>query len=162
MSWLTRLKRRRRGACAVCGAPIAAGQVDECGGQDGDLTVRFRGLPVLTCGHGDHPKTWIRPDFGTELIDQVLWKGDVPVSRTKISGRQTCFDCGAPVSHHGIKPVEVSGTLKLGVTVVEMDVSGPGTDCEKCGCTQLFASQEVSESLTEAAAAALQSIDLEP
>lgn len=156
-------RRRRRGECVECGTVLDVHAVPECHGRSGTASVGLRNLPVLACPTASHPKRFVDPDFGATLIDQLFWHSSVPVSRTGFGGKQSCHQCGAHLDGPTLSYLEVTGEITVAdCSPIAMRVSAAGATCMACGHPQIYASDEVSNDISDALIKAFEMISLRP
>ena len=135
-------------------------------GTDGNVAVHFKDLPCLSCGHPEHSKQYVTPEFGSHLMDSLYFAGTTqfPGSRLKRLGRrQHCYSCGKRMAAGPSRAGEVSGLVMVkGAPQFTLRISGPILKCEFCGREQLHNTEEASFHSNEAIVAAFKQIMLEP
>jgi hypothetical protein len=162
--WIKNYARRRKGKCVLCARLLVLSRFN-ASGEDEDVSLRFEGLPCLSCGDPTHPKQYPTPDFGSDLINSLYFAGksNFPGSRLKGLGHsQLCYSCGKSIAGSA-RPGQVSGVVRVpGALEFSLMITGPIVTCEFCLREQVYNTDDVSFHTNEAIIAAFKQIGLEP
>jgi hypothetical protein len=123
--------------CSICKLPATPVVLPEFSGAFSDYSVSFVGLPALACGEAGHPRYYVHPDFGFELINAL--HEALPLTVRRILRRSLCRGCRAPIDG---KPARSSTVFAIEVVTKRAPafsaaLSGRTLICTHCGTEQL-------------------------
>lgn len=145
----------KRRACATCHQPTAVERIDEARGEEKELVVTLRGMPVLVCGNGH--RQFMTPDFPLLLLDHLteLDEPKLPAGAEKgfIVKHFLCADCGGELRSEPDHAHTFSFDVALPqIDAFAVDLTTPVYRCGRCGREQLH-SLKALRKLTPAALA---------
>lgn len=127
--------------------------------------VAFRGFRTYVCPTDQQHHEWPDPEFGSKLVDELCEGRVIPV--TQESGffrkRQYCSGCNSPIGTAKTGYAKLEGQAVLeGVSPFTFRYEGPVVTCPSCGRVQMLGDGGSCNSLLNATADAMGSIDLKP
>lgn len=141
--------------CAICREPAAPARIDDVTGEEKELAVTLRGMPVLVCGNGH--RQFVNPDFPLLLLDHLteLDEPKLPAGSEKglIVKHFHCADCGGELRQQADHRHTFSFDIALPqIDAFAVDLTTPVYRCSRCGREQLHSLKELRK-LTPAALA---------
>ncbi|MFN3565729.1 MAG: hypothetical protein ACK4V1_07075 [Burkholderiaceae bacterium] len=142
-------------SCAICRQPVEPARIDEVTGEEKELAVTLRGMPVLVCGNGH--RHFVSPDFPLRLLDHVteLDEPKLPAGAEKglIVRHFVCSDCGGELQAKPDHRHTFSFDVQLPrIDAFTVDLTTPVYRCSRCGREQLHSLRSLRK-LTPAALA---------
>jgi hypothetical protein len=92
------------------------------GGSAGTLVV-LRGVPCLLCASDAHPRMPITNDFRAKLHENVLFRGEFPVSRARRFGRMSCYACGRRLRGDGIGRDLIESEVRIDGAAITIQIT---------------------------------------
>ena len=139
--------------CHTCRAETTAQQIAHITGQEKDLALTLRGLPILTCA-SDH-KQFVRASFALDLLNHLVEQDEPQLPAGEAKGllfkHYHCKSCGQELQ---AKP-DHRHTFTLDIALpdtsaFQIDLTSPVYKCSGCGHEQLHSLQEVRKLTPEA------------
>jgi len=150
-------------ACSTCHGQTELTHLDSISGEERELSVTLKGLPVLSC-EGGH-KQFLRTGFALELLNHLVEQDEPQLPAGEAKGllfkHFKCADCGQELlpkpDHRHTFTLELSlpdtGPFKVELTT-------PVYRCGGCGKEQLHSLKELRKLTPEALVHAFKAADI--
>lgn len=132
--------------CHTCQAETTAQQIAQVTGQEKELALTVRGLPVLICASGH--KQFVRASFALDLLKHLVDEDEpqLPAGEAKglIFKHYHCQDCDkelqAKPDHRHTFTIDIA---LPDTSAFQIDLTSPVYKCVGCGKEQLHSLKEV-------------------
>jgi len=140
-------------ACSTCHGATELKHLDNISGEEKDLSVTLKGLPVLVC-EGGH-KQFLRAGFALELLNHLVEEDEPQLPAGEAKGllfkHFKCATCG----HELLAKPDHRHTFTLELSLPDtaqfrVDLTSPVYKCGGCGREQLHSLKEVRKLTPEA------------